>query len=192
LNAYKVLAMLIGVPKEIKPQEFRVGLTPQSVRELVALGHQLIVEKEAGAGIGATDADYRAAGADVVAKPEDVFGTAELIIKVKEPQAKERSMLRAGQALFTYLHLAPDPQQTERWTGIPTTKMLEGEREKLLKMEDEIGRRVIGQRVAVTAVSNAVRRARAGLQGGYRPLGSFLFLGQTGVGKTELTKGLAE
>ncbi len=83
-------------------------------------------------------------------------------------------------------------QVVERWTGIPTTKMLEGEREKLLKMEEEIGRRVIGQRTAVTAVSNAVRRARAGLQDENRPLGSFLFLGPTGVGKTELTKALAE
>ncbi len=80
----------------------------------------------------------------------------------------------------------------ERWTGIPTSKMLEGEREKLLKMEEELGRRVIGQRQAVTAVSNAVRRARAGLQDPNRPLGSFLFLGPTGVGKTELTKALAE
>jgi len=83
-------------------------------------------------------------------------------------------------------------QVVERWTGIPTTKMLEGEREKLLRMEDEIGRRVVGQRQAVTAVSNAVRRARAGLQDENRPLGSFLFLGPTGVGKTELTKALAE
>ncbi len=80
----------------------------------------------------------------------------------------------------------------ERWTGIPTSKMLEGEREKLLRMEDELGRRVIGQKTAVTAVSNAVRRARAGLQDENRPLGSFLFLGPTGVGKTELTKALAE
>jgi alanine dehydrogenase len=104
--------MLIGVPKEIKPQEFRVGLTPESVRELVVRGHRLIVEKDAGTGVGATDADYRAAGAEVAAKAGDVFGAAELIIKVKEPQATERSMLRTGQALFTYLHLAPDAQQT--------------------------------------------------------------------------------
>ncbi|MGY6409582.1 MAG: ATP-dependent chaperone ClpB [Alkalilacustris sp.] len=83
-------------------------------------------------------------------------------------------------------------QVVERWTGVPTTKMLEGERDKLLRMEDELGRRVIGQRQAVTAVSNAVRRARAGLQDENRPLGSFLFLGPTGVGKTELTKALAE
>ena len=80
----------------------------------------------------------------------------------------------------------------ERWTGIPMSKMLEGEREKLLKMEEELGRRVIGQTQAVQAVSRAVRRARAGLQDENRPLGSFLFLGPTGVGKTELTKALAE
>jgi ATP-dependent Clp protease ATP-binding subunit ClpB len=80
----------------------------------------------------------------------------------------------------------------ERWTGIPTTKMLEGEREKLLRMEDELGRRVIGQRAAVHAVANAVRRARAGLNDENKPLGSFLFLGPTGVGKTELTKAVAE
>ncbi|QFU09959.1 Chaperone protein ClpB [Rhodobacteraceae bacterium THAF1] len=83
-------------------------------------------------------------------------------------------------------------QVVERWTGIPTSKMLEGEREKLLKMEEELGRRVIGQRTAVTAVANAVRRARAGLNDENRPLGSFLFLGPTGVGKTELTKAVAE
>ncbi|MEM1386335.1 MAG: ATP-dependent chaperone ClpB [Pseudomonadota bacterium] len=83
-------------------------------------------------------------------------------------------------------------QVVERWTGIPTSKMLEGEREKLLQMEAELGKRVIGQKAAVTAVSNAVRRARAGLQDENRPLGSFLFLGPTGVGKTELTKALAE
>jgi ATP-dependent Clp protease ATP-binding subunit ClpB len=83
-------------------------------------------------------------------------------------------------------------QVVERWTGIPTSKMLEGERDKLLKMEEELGKRVIGQRQAVVAVSNAVRRARAGLQDENRPLGSFLFLGPTGVGKTELTKALAE
>ena len=89
---------------------------------------------------------------------------------------------------------AVTPQQVaavvERWTGIPVDRMLEGEREKLLRMEEELGRRVIGQREAVEAVSNAVRRARAGLNDPNRPLGSFLFLGPTGVGKTELTKAL--
>jgi ATP-dependent Clp protease ATP-binding subunit ClpB len=80
----------------------------------------------------------------------------------------------------------------ERWTGIPTSRMLEGEREKLLRMEEELGKRVVGQRPALVAVANAVRRARAGLNDENRPLGSFLFLGPTGVGKTELTKAVAE
>jgi ATP-dependent Clp protease ATP-binding subunit ClpB len=79
-----------------------------------------------------------------------------------------------------------------RWTGIPVDRMLEGERDKLLRMEDEIGKRVVGQGEAVQAVSKAVRRARAGLQDPNRPMGSFIFLGPTGVGKTELTKALAE
>ena len=82
-------------------------------------------------------------------------------------------------------------QVVSRWTGVPVDKMLEGEREKLLKMEEEIARRVVGQREAVVAVSTAVRRARAGLQDPNRPIGSFMFLGPTGVGKTELTKALA-
>jgi alanine dehydrogenase len=103
--------MLVGVPKEIKNHEYRVGLTPDSVRELVAHGHRVTVESQAGAGIGCSDEDYRAAGAHVVASAEEVFGRAELIVKVKEPQAVERRMLREGQILFTYLHLAPDPEQ---------------------------------------------------------------------------------
>jgi alanine dehydrogenase len=101
--------MLIGVPREIKNNEYRVGLTPQSVRELTARGHSVLVERDAGAGIGASDAEYRTAGAAVVDTAEEVFARAELIVKVKEPQADERRKLRAGQVLFTYLHLAPDP-----------------------------------------------------------------------------------
>ena len=104
--------MLIGVPKEIKDQEYRVGLTPASVREIVANGHKVLVETKAGAGIGATDEDYQSAGADVAASAEEVFARAEMIVKVKEPQAVERKRLRRGQVLFTYLHLAPDPEQT--------------------------------------------------------------------------------
>ncbi|MCB9948223.1 MAG: alanine dehydrogenase [Rhodospirillaceae bacterium] len=102
--------MRIGVPKEIKPQEFRVGLVPASVRELAARGHEVVVETGAAAGIGFTDDDYRAAGADI-AGVEDVFATADMIVKVKEPQAAECAMLRDGQVLFTYLHLAADPAQ---------------------------------------------------------------------------------
>jgi alanine dehydrogenase len=103
--------MLIGVPREIKVHEYRVGMTPSSVREAIAHGHQLIVETQAGAGIGAADDDYRKAGADVVGSATEVFKRADMVVKVKEPQAIERKQLREGQVLFTYLHLAPDPEQ---------------------------------------------------------------------------------
>ncbi|MBB5753326.1 alanine dehydrogenase [Prosthecomicrobium pneumaticum] len=103
--------MLVGVPKEIKNNEFRVGLTPGAVREYGAHGHAVLVERDAGAGIGATDADYRAAGAEIAADAAEVFARAAMIVKVKEPQPEEWSQLREGQILFTYLHLAPDPQQ---------------------------------------------------------------------------------
>ena len=103
--------MLIGVPREIKVHEYRVGLTPESVRELAAGGHRVMIESGAGAGIAASDADYRAAGATMVGTAEEVFASAELIVKVKEPQAAERARLRRGQTIFTYLHLAPDPAQ---------------------------------------------------------------------------------
>lgn len=104
--------MLIGVPKEIKNNEFRVGLTPSSVRELVTNGHQVMVETGAGLGIGMSDDDYISVGASVATDATAVFAQAEMIIKVKEPQSGERKMLRQGQILFTYLHLAPDPDQT--------------------------------------------------------------------------------
>ncbi|NNE61479.1 MAG: alanine dehydrogenase [Woeseia sp.] len=105
--------MKIGVPKEIKTLEFRVGMTPAGVRELVHDGHEVIVESKAGDGIGMSNADYVAAGAKVVDKAEEVFATADMIIKVKEPQLHECAMLREGQVLFTYLHLAADPAQAE-------------------------------------------------------------------------------
>ena len=104
--------MKIGCPKEIKPQEFRVGLTPNAAREAVAHGHAVLVETGAGVGAGFADADYVAAGAGIVPTAEGVFAEADLIVKVKEPQATERKRLREGQVLFTYLHLAPDPDQT--------------------------------------------------------------------------------
>jgi alanine dehydrogenase len=104
--------MLIGVPKEIKVKEFRVGMTPTSVREVVHHGHKVVVETRAGAGIGMDDDTYRAAGAEIVKTAKEVFERADMIVKVKEPQAGERRMLRQGQLLFTYLHLAPDPDQT--------------------------------------------------------------------------------
>ena len=105
--------MRIGVPKEIKVHEYRVGLTPSSVREAVAHGHSVQVQTQAGAGISASDDDYRRAGATIVGSAADVFASADMIVKVKEPQAVERKMLRDGQLLFTYLHLAPDPEQTK-------------------------------------------------------------------------------
>ncbi|BAL26460.1 alanine dehydrogenase [Azoarcus sp. KH32C] len=103
--------MKIGVPKEIKVHEYRVGLTPSSVREVVAHGHAVVVQSGAGTGIGVSDADYRAVGATVVDTAAEIFASADMIVKVKEPQAAERAMLRDGQILFTYLHLAPDPAQ---------------------------------------------------------------------------------
>jgi alanine dehydrogenase len=101
--------MKVGVPKELKTHEYRVGLTPTSVREVTSHGHQVIVETNAGAGIGAADAAYQKAGAQI----GDPWAEAELIVKVKEPQPEERKKLREGQVLFTYLHLAPDPEQAK-------------------------------------------------------------------------------
>lgn len=104
--------MRIGCPKEVKPQEFRVGLTPDAAAEAVRHGHRVLIESNAGIGAGFTDADYIAAGAEIAPDAQTVFGASEMIVKVKEPQAAERRMLRDGQLLFTYLHLAPDPDQT--------------------------------------------------------------------------------
>ena len=104
--------MKVGCPKEIKPQEFRVGLTPAAVNELVRRGHSVTVETNAGQGAGFVDSDYEKEGADIVGSAKEVFDKADMIVKVKEPQATERQMLKSGQLLFTYLHLAPDPEQT--------------------------------------------------------------------------------
>jgi alanine dehydrogenase len=103
--------MRIGVPKEIKNHEYRVGLTPASVRELVAHGHQVMVQLNAGTAIGLEDAQYVTAGAEMVATAAEIFERADMIVKVKEPQPVECAMLRPGQILYTYLHLAPDPEQ---------------------------------------------------------------------------------
>ncbi len=105
--------MIIGTPREIKNHEYRVGLTPESVVELVAHGHEVLIETNAGAGIGADDAAYQAAGARIVASAAEIFAKAEMVVKVKEPQPAERAKLRPGQILYTYLHLAPDPEQTK-------------------------------------------------------------------------------
>lgn len=105
--------MLIGSPKEIKNHEYRVGLTPESAKELVMQGHEVWIETEAGCGIDATDEQYVAAGAKIVDGPDAIFAECEMVVKVKEPQAVERKKLREGQILYTYLHLAPDPEQTK-------------------------------------------------------------------------------
>lgn len=105
--------MRIGVPKEIKNHEYRVGLVPSSVRELVSNGHEVFIETNAGAGIDISDDDYRQAGAFIVDSAAEIFATAEMIVKVKEPQPVECKMCREGQVLFTFLHLAPDPQQAK-------------------------------------------------------------------------------
>lgn len=104
--------MRIGCPTEIKPQEFRVGMTPDAAREAIAHGHQVMIQKGAGLGAGFPDEDYIAAGAAIIDTAEEIFADADMIVKVKEPQAVERKMLREEQLLFTYLHLAPDPEQT--------------------------------------------------------------------------------
>ncbi len=103
----------VGVLKEIKNHEYRVGLTPSSVRELVAAGHEVFVENDTGKGIGFLNEYYTQAGASIVASAQDLFNAAELIIKVKEPQPGEWSMLKPHHTLFTYLHLAPDPKQAK-------------------------------------------------------------------------------
>lgn len=103
--------MIVGTVREIKNHEYRVGLTPESVHELTAHGHRVLVESGAGEGIGANDALYTRAGGEVIASAEEIFATAEMIVKVKEPQPQERALLRPGQILYTYLHLAPDPEQ---------------------------------------------------------------------------------
>ena len=103
--------MIVGVPREIKVAERRVGLKPPAVRELVSQQQEVIVETGAGFGVGAADTDYEAVGARIVPSAEEVYGNADMVVKVKEPQQSERALLRKGQILFTYLHLAPDPDQ---------------------------------------------------------------------------------
>lgn len=104
--------MLIGVPKELKDQEYRVGLTPASTRELISRGHTIVVQSRAGAEIGLADGAYVATGATMCENAGEIYSRADMIIKVKDPQAAERAMLRPGQILHAFLHLAPDPDQT--------------------------------------------------------------------------------
>src|SRR5260370_4776847 len=103
--------MVVGVQKEIKDSEYRVGMVRTGVRELTRSGHDVLVETNAGLGAGLTDADYRSVGAEIVPDADQIYARSELIVKVKEPLAPERKKLRAGQVLFTYLHLAADPHQ---------------------------------------------------------------------------------
>lgn len=156
--------MLIGVPKEIKVHEYRVGLTPSSVRELVAQGHAVLVETAAGAGIGAGDDVYRQAGAQIVDTAAEVFARAEMVIKVKEPLAVERKQLRPGQLLFTYLHLAPDPEQTDDLlasgaicVAYETVTSPRGGLPLLAPMSEVAGR------MSVQAGAHCLERARGGM-----------------------------
>ena len=139
--------MKIGCPKEIKPQEGRVGLTPAGVDALVRAGHQVFVEQNAGIESGFTDAEYTAVGATICSKPADVYNIADMIIKVKEPLAPEFDLLREGQILFTYLHLAPDPAQThallkKKVTAIAyeTVQLADGSLPLLAPMSEVAGR----------------------------------------------------
>ena len=156
--------MIVGVPKEIKVHEYRVGLTPSSVRELVARGHQVLVETAAGSGIGADDEAYRRAGAQIAPDAEAVFARAEMIVKVKEPQAVERKRLREGQLLFTYLHLAPDPEQTRELiasgaicVAYETVTAAHGGLPLLAPMSEVAGR------MSVQAGAHCLERARGGM-----------------------------
>ena len=150
--------MLVGVPKEIKKQEARVGLTPSAVREYVAHGHQVLVETGAGAGIGADDAAYIQAGAQIAATATEVFAKAGMIVKVKEPQASEWAQLREGQLLFTYLHLAPDPEQTHGLlasgvTSVAYETVTDGHGLPLLAPMSEVAGRLAIEAAAIAARS---------------------------------------
>jgi alanine dehydrogenase len=155
--------MRIGVPTEIKNHEYRVGLAPAAARELVHHGHTVMIQAGAGAGIGAADADYIAAGAKIVADAATVFAEAEMIIKVKEPQLAECKMLRKGQVLFTYLHLAPDPEQAAALmaSGVTaiayeTVTAADGSLPLLAPMSEVAGR------MSIQAGAHALEKAQGG------------------------------
>ena len=155
--------MRIGVPKEIKTLEFRVGMTPGGAHEMVHEGHEVFVETNAGAGIGVTDADYEAAGATVLGTAAEVFDKAEMIVKVKEPQLNECAMLRDDQVLFTYLHLAADPKQTEALVKSGTTAIAyetvtakDGSLPLLVPMSEVAGR------LSIQAGAFALQKANGG------------------------------
>ncbi|MGB5078839.1 MAG: alanine dehydrogenase [Sphingorhabdus sp.] len=155
--------MLVGVPSEIKVHEYRVGLTPGAVREYVARGHQVLVQSGAGAGIMATDEAYRAAGAAIADSAVEIFSRADMIVKVKEPQPSEWVQLRAGQLLFTYLHLAPDPDQAKGLIASGCTAIAyetvtdeRGTLPLLAPMSEVAGR------LAIEAAGEAMRRSEGG------------------------------
>ena len=155
--------MLIGVPKEIKNNEFRVGLTPAGVRELVRHSHQVLIETAAGSAIGLGDEAYTRAGATIVANATDIFASAELIVKVKEPQPQECRLLRPQQILFTYLHLAPDPEQAKGLMAsgaiaiaYETVTAADGSLPLLAPMSEVAGR------MAIQAAAHHLERAQGG------------------------------
>ncbi len=156
--------MRVGVPREIKPDEYRVGLTPASVREYVSHGHRVMVERGAGLGIGAGDDIYRAAGAAVVDTADEIFATADMVVKVKEPQPAEWRQLRDGQILFTYLHLAPDSAQTRGLLASGCTAIAyetvtdaNGGLPLLAPMSEVAGR------LAIEAAASALRKSADGM-----------------------------
>ena len=185
--------MYIGVPKEIKPSEYRVGLTPSSVRELVALGHQVLVETQAGAGIGATDEVYAQAGARLVSSAADVFAQAGLIVKVKEPQPPEVALLGPQHVLFTYLHLAAAPALTRALAAsgacaiaYETVTAPDGSLPLLAPMSEVAGR------LAITAGARCLEREMGGsglLLGGVPgvPAAQVVVLGGGVVGTSPVT-----
>jgi alanine dehydrogenase len=155
--------MKVGVPREIKPQEYRVGLTPDAAHEYVAAGHSVMVETQAGAGIAASDDDYRRAGASVATNAGEIFSSCDMIVKVKEPQPTEWPQLRGGQILFTYLHLAPDPEQTRGLLASGCTAVAyetvtdaQGRLPLLTPMSEVAGR------LAIEAAGLALRRSSGG------------------------------
>lgn len=155
--------MRIGVPKEIKNHEYRVGLTPSSVRELISHGHQVMIEASAGIGIDIADEDFRQAGATIIDTAAEIFETADLIVKVKEPQPSECKMLREGQIIFTYLHLAPDPNQAKALIESGCTAIAyetvtdsDGRLPLLAPMSEVAGR------MAIQAGAHALEKAQGG------------------------------
>ena len=155
--------MRVGVPSEIKVHEYRVGLTPGAVREYVARGHQVVVQSGAGAGIMAGDDAYRAAGAEIAQTASEIFANCDMIVKVKEPQPSEWSQLRPGQLLFTYLHLAPDPEQAKGLLASGCTAIAyetvtddRGALPLLAPMSEVAGR------LAIEAAGEAMRRSKGG------------------------------